>query len=69
MGFTNGDKDCPLKDDTRTKVVFVMMQTYKILANEGRLANITYFSWNDPSYGIFRCGALTDAGKLALSPM
>jgi hypothetical protein len=46
-----------------------MMQTYKILANEGRLENITYFSWNDPSYGIFRCGALTDAGKLALSPM
>jgi hypothetical protein len=68
-GFTNGDKDCPLKDDTRAKVVSVMMQTYKILANEGRLANIMYFSWNDPSYGIFRCGALTDAGKLALSPM
>jgi hypothetical protein len=30
-----------------------MMQTYKILATEGRLENITYFSWNDPSYGIF----------------
>jgi hypothetical protein len=68
-GFTNGDKNCPLKDDTRTKVVSVMMQSYKILADEGRLANITYFSWNDPSYGVFRCGAVTDAGKLALSPM
>src|SRR5882757_10440442 len=68
-GFINGDNTCPLKDATRTKVVSVMMQTYKILAGEGKLANITYFSWGDPSYGIFRCGALTDAGKLALSPM
>ena len=67
-GFTNNDRNCPLKDDTRTKVVSVMMQAFKILADEGRLANITYFSWDDPSYGIYRCGALTDAGKLALSP-
>ena len=67
-GFTNSDKNCPPKDDTRAKVVFVMMQAFKTLADEGKLANITYFSWDDPSYGIYRCGALTDAGKLALSP-
>jgi hypothetical protein len=67
-GFTNSDKSCPLKDGTRTKVVSVMMQTYKTLADEGKLADITYFSWADPDDGIFRCGALTDAGKLALSP-
>ena len=68
-GFTSNDNNCPLKDDTRTKVVSVMIQTFKILASQGKLANTTYFSWDDPSYGIFRCGALTDAGKLALSPM
>jgi hypothetical protein len=68
-GFTNSDKTCPLKDDTRTKVVSVMMQAYKVLADQGKLANITYFSWGDPDDGIFRCGALTDAGKLALRPM
>jgi hypothetical protein len=58
-----------LEDGTRAKVVSVMMQAYKQLADEGKLANITYFSWSDPDYGIFRCGDLTDAGKLALNPM
>jgi hypothetical protein len=67
-GFTNSAKSCPLEDDRRAKVVSVMMQAYKQFHDEGKLANITYFSWSDPDYGIFRCGALTDTGKSALRP-
>jgi hypothetical protein len=44
-------------------------------AQQGRVAGLLYFSWNsDPapssSYpgSVWRCGALTEAGKLALSP-
>jgi len=32
MGLYNSDKNCPPKDDTRAKVVFVMMQAFKTLA-------------------------------------
>jgi hypothetical protein len=38
------------------------------------LTGIIYYDWTEvpgkpDSWAIFRCGALTDAGKLALSPM
>jgi hypothetical protein len=37
------------------------------------LAAAVYFSWGghpgEAGSTVFRCGALTDAGKLALSPM
>jgi hypothetical protein len=43
-------------------------------ASQGRLAGIIYYDWTEvpgkpDSWAIFRCGALTDAGKLALIPM
>jgi len=42
--------------------------------SQGRLAGIIYYDWTEvpgkpDSWAIFRCGALTDAGKLALKPM
>lgn len=40
---------------------------------QGRLAGSIYFSWDghpgDAGSTIFRCGALIDAGRLALAPM
>jgi hypothetical protein len=43
------------------------------LATQGRLAGSLYYSWTghpgEVGSTIFRCGDLTDAGKLALSPM
>jgi hypothetical protein len=39
----------------------------------GRLAAIIYYNWTAlpgfEAHAIFRCGALTEAGKLALKPM
>jgi hypothetical protein len=34
--------------------------------SQGRLNGLLYFSWNDAKYGIYRCGALTESGRLAL---
>jgi len=51
-------------------------RAFKPFVEEGRLAAIIYYSWDGDFVGqhenmgaIFRCGALTDAGKLALRPM
>jgi hypothetical protein len=45
-----------------------MRDAFQQLAAKGQIANITYFSWGDAKWGIYRCGELTEAGKLALSP-
>ena len=48
-------------------------EAFKTFVNEGRLAAAIYYNWESkhgfeyPS--IFRCGVLTEAGKVALSPM
>jgi hypothetical protein len=51
-------------------------RAFKPFVEQGRLAAIIYYSWDGDFVGqhenmgaIFRCGALTDAGKLALRPM
>jgi hypothetical protein len=48
-------------------------EAFKTFIREGRLAAIIYYNWTAlPGFeaqAIFRCAALTDAGKLALSPM
>jgi hypothetical protein len=33
---------------------------------EGRLNGVFYFSWNDSKFGIYRCGALSESGRLTL---
>jgi hypothetical protein len=67
-GFANKDQNCPLKDDLRAKLISVMRDAFQQLAAKGQIANITCFSWGDAKWGIYRCGELTEAGKLALSP-
>jgi hypothetical protein len=33
---------------------------------EGRLKGIIYYAWTDEKYGIYRCGTLTESGRLVL---
>ncbi|MEO6841390.1 MAG: hypothetical protein ABI192_11550 [Bradyrhizobium sp.] len=48
---------------------------FKQFAGQGRLAAAIYFFWSgspgdrENKGAVFRCNALTDAGKLALSPL
>jgi hypothetical protein len=72
-GFTSNDWTCPIKEDLRTTLVAEMRKLMKESADQNRLAGAIYYSWtgmpgNQSGWSIFRCGALTDAGKLALSP-
>lgn len=71
--FPNRDLTCPIHDETREKLIQTEREAFKNFLKQRRLAAIIYYNWTAlPGYesqAIFRCGALTDAGKLALSPM
>src|SRR5580704_3433130 len=72
--FNNRDQSCPLDEKTRVQLIATMRSALKRFAEEGRLAASFYYSWRGLPWekenqgAIFRCGGLTDAGKLALSP-
>jgi len=72
-GFDNRNTSCPVDETTRMKLIGTMRGALQQLSAQGRLAGFLYYSWaghpGEVGSTIFRCGALTDAGKLALSPM
>ena len=43
-----------------------MLGDFRQFAREGRLKGLLYYAWEDAEYGIYRCAALTDSGRLAL---
>jgi hypothetical protein len=74
-GFPNTGQSCPLDDQARRQAIQAERSAFRQFVQQRRLAAIMYYTWTGPpgpkaeSFAIFRCGALTDAGKLALSPM
>jgi len=51
------------------------MTNFRELARQDRLAVAIYYAWsgrpgseNQERFGIYRCGALTQAGKMAITP-
>jgi len=57
-----------------TKVIKDMRTAFSHFAARGQLAALAYYDWTagpgaQDTQGVYRCGALTDYGKLALSPM
>lgn len=74
-GIPNGSETCPIDETSRTQAIQSVRSALKHFVEQRRLTTILYYDWlNIPgqkveSYAIFRCGALTDAGKLALQPM
>ncbi|MGX9427130.1 MULTISPECIES: hypothetical protein [Bradyrhizobium] len=74
--FNNRDQSCPVNDEVRLHLVEAERATLKHFVDQGRLAASIYYSWDGDFPGqkenmgaIFRCGSLTDAGKLALGPL
>jgi hypothetical protein len=75
-GWGNPDQSCPLNDKTRAQLIQLERKAFEPFVKQGRLAAILFYMWSglpgakseDPA-AIFRCGTLTDAGKLALGPM
>jgi hypothetical protein len=75
-GFSNNGQSCPVEDGTRVQLVHTLRDLFKHYAEQKRLAAVIYYSWTaDPfakeldPLSIYRCGGLTESGKLALSPM
>jgi len=74
--FNNRNQSCPINDETRVQLIQAERNAFEPFVEQERLAAIIYYSWDGDYVGqkenmgaIFRCGALTAAGKLALSPM
>ncbi len=74
-GFPNRDLSCPLNDSDRASLVKEMRADFAKAAAQGRLVGIMYFSWDSDPWSktpdadsVYRCGVLTEAGKLAVSP-
>ncbi len=74
-GFQNMDMSCPSEDSARASLVREMIEDFRQAATEGRLLGLFYFAWDgDPwskhidPFSIYRCGGLTESGKLAVSP-
>jgi len=74
-GFNNPDQSCPINDEKRAGLIKTERDAFKPFSRQGRLAAVIFYSWSGApgekadQGKIFRCGALTDAGKLALGPM
>ena len=70
-GFKNRDKSCPVNDTSRAVLIEEMRNAFRSYVEQRRLKGLLWYAWIDPaeSFGIFRCGSLTDGGKLALTPM
>jgi hypothetical protein len=76
-GFHNDGQNrkyCADNNAVITQIVRDMRMTFKYFSTRGELAGVMYFDWTsrpggeDP-FSLFRCGALSDYGKLAVSPM
>jgi hypothetical protein len=73
-GIPNGTQTCPVDDTARARVIEDERNALKEYADQGRLAASVYYIWTslpntfDPM-SVFRCGALTSAGKAAIAPI
>ena len=73
-GFDNRSTTCPIDEGVRLRQLQAQRTAFEHFIQQGRLTASIYYSWSglpgdkDNSGAIFRCGALTDAGKLALAP-
>lgn len=74
-GVGNADQSCPAKDAARRQVIGTIRDAFKHFVDEGRLSALIYYAWvgvpgnKIDGSAIWRCGSLTEAGRLALSPM
>lgn len=73
-GFRNPTQTCPVDDSTRKRVIEAQRSAFRHFVQQGRVAAIIYYTWSGPAnkfdpMSIFRCGALSDAGKVAVSPL
>lgn len=70
-GFKNDDTACPVEEGNQVSLVSEMRDSFLPYIRDGSLNALIYYAWIDTSenFGVFRCGALTETGRLAIAPM
>ncbi len=75
-GFENRDFSCPPKETNQIHLIKDTRAIFAKAASDGRLKGSIYFCWNsDPwsrtpaPYSVYRCGTLTESGRLAIEPL
>jgi hypothetical protein len=70
-GFKNSSSSCPTNDTTQSKLIEEMRDDFTPYVRRKELLGLIYYAWIDDveHYGVFRCGALTNSGRLAIRPM
>ncbi|WP_025092021.1 hypothetical protein [Brucella intermedia] len=64
-GFANTSNACPANDNNREQLVEKTRDRFRQMMDSGQIAAAYYFDWDASTYGVWRCGALTPAGKAA----
>jgi hypothetical protein len=65
-GLPVGSTGCPGNDGPRAALMREMLGDLRQFVGDGRLKGLIYYAWADDKYGIYRCGSLTESGRLAL---
>ena len=69
-GFLNANKSCPSEEHSRSSLVQEMMGGFGQLINDRRVTALIYYSWiGDPPFDVYRCGALTESGRIVIGPI
>jgi hypothetical protein len=75
-GVGGANKTCPVEDKDKVKLVREMREFYAHLGREGRLKGLIFYVWHGDWHATqenpasaFRCGTLTESGRLALAPL
>jgi len=66
-GLHASDTVCPGDDAPRAVLMREVLADLGQFVREGRLKGLIYYAWADDRYGLYRCGGLTESGRLALA--
>ncbi len=68
-GFMNNGTSCPSDERARGLLVQEMMTDFRQLVQQKRLTGLIYYSWvGEARFDVYRCGALTEPGRIASQP-
>jgi len=75
-GVGGANRTCPVLDTDKVKLVREMRDYYAELARPGRIKALIFYVWHgdwhaqqESPASAFRCGSLTESGRLAIAPM
>ena len=65
-GLPGDGASCAGNDTSRPALTEEIVANFRQFVQRGRVNGLIYYAWADEKYGIYRCGGLTNSGRLAL---